>query len=120
MHPLGPLTQGLREVGLSVHLETSGAHPLTGSFDWITLSPKRNRPPCPEIYARAHELKIVVAEPSDLQWAEQQAKLMPPQVLKSLQPEWGTPEAKSLILNYILNNPGWRVSLQVHKYLGLR
>jgi organic radical activating enzyme len=120
MHNLEPLTQQLHQLGLRVHLETSGAHPFSGQFDWVTFSPKQFKPPHPSIYPHANELKIVVATEADLQWAEQQATLVNPDTLKYLQPEWNTSSSQELIFNYILQHPQWRIGLQIHKLLAVR
>ena len=120
MHDLFPLTTALKNAGLQVHLETSGAHPLTGDFDWITFSPKQFKAPHPSIYDRASELKVVVTSEYDLKWAEQQARLVPKSTLCYLQPEWNSPQSKSLIFDYILQHPQWRISLQTHKLLDIQ
>lgn len=120
LHDLTPLTEGLKEAGLRVHLETSGAHPFSGRFDWVTLSPKPFQPPQDSIYPRASELKVVVAQAEDLQWAEEQADRLPPRAVKYLQPEWNTPSSQSLVFDYVLQHPQWRIGLQVHKFLGVR
>jgi organic radical activating enzyme len=120
LHNLNDLTQALHEKGLKVHLETSGAHPLTGTFDWITLSPKPYKIPHPEIYSQASELKIIIANKDDLLWAENEAKKVLPNTLKYLQPEWNSPESQQLIFEYILQHPQWRMSLQTHKWLNIR
>ncbi|MDX1977953.1 MAG: 7-carboxy-7-deazaguanine synthase QueE [Pseudanabaenaceae cyanobacterium bins.68] len=121
MHNLLPLTRGIKEkVGIPIHLETSGAHPLSAEFNWIALSPKTFRPPHPEIYTQAHELKVVVKDAGDLDWALAQAKLVPAQIPKYLQPEWHSPDAPSLVFDFILAHPDWRLSLQTHKLLGVR
>ncbi len=121
MHDLTELTQAIADAGLRVHLETSGAYLLSGRFDWITLSPKRTLPPDPSLYDQADELKVIIADTSDLAWAEEQAKWVAPQVIKLLQPEWTVSQAKSaaLVCQYVLNHPEWQVSLQTHKYLGI-
>lgn len=120
MHDLNPLTEQLQGWGMGVHLETSGAHPFSGHFDWVTFSPKPYKIPHPSIYPHVSELKVVIATAEDLQWAEQQAIKIPPKSLKYLQPEWNTPESQSLIFNYILQHPQWRISLQMHKFLGVK
>lgn len=120
MHDLTLLTRMLRAAKLQVHLETSGAYPLSGCFDWITLSPKRNRPPEPALYALADELKVVIAGPEDLNWAELQAQAVPEATLKFLQPEWQAEQSNQLVLDYISKHPNWRMSLQTHKYIGIR
>jgi len=117
MHNLFPLTMALRQQWLRVHLETSGTHPLTGTFDWITLSPKQFNPPQTSIYGQINELKVVVAAPGDLIWAEEQAAQISPGIPKLLQPEWSTPGSQRLVIDYVLAHPDWRVSLQSHKYL---
>jgi organic radical activating enzyme len=120
MHNLQTLTDALHAVGLRVHLETSGAHPFSGEFDWVTLSPKIFKPPLPEIYSHVNELKLVVANAADLRWAEQQSALTNAQADRFLQPQWDIPESQQLIFEYILQHPQWRMSLQTHKLLGVR
>lgn len=120
MHDLTALTQQLKAAGLQVHLETSGAYPFSGTFDWVTLSPKRFKPPHPSVYPQANELKVVVADEADLTWAEQQAARVAPTVEKWLQPEWETAQSQQIVFNYVLKNPQWRVSLQTHKFLGVQ
>ncbi|MGV2829686.1 7-carboxy-7-deazaguanine synthase QueE [Myxosarcina sp. GI1(2024)] len=120
MHDLIPLTTAIKQLGMQVHLETSGAHPYSGNFDWVTFSPKQFKPPHPTIYDRASELKVVVANQQDLDWAEEQARLVSPQTVKYLQPEWNTPQSKDLVFNYVLQHPQWRMSLQTHKFLRVR
>ncbi|MBJ7898462.1 MAG: 4Fe-4S cluster-binding domain-containing protein [Cyanobacteria bacterium RI_101] len=120
LHDLGPLTAVLAQAGLRRHLETSGAYALSGRFDWITLSPKPYKPPHPSLYPQTSELKVVVAQPEDLLWAEDQSRQVPENRPRYLQPEWGTAEAPQWIADYILGRPHWRLSLQTHKYLGLR
>lgn len=121
MHDLQPLTGALHLAGLRVHLETSGAHPLSGDFDWITLSPKQFKRPIPSIYEQTCELKIVISKKNDFTWAEQQAALVPPETLRYLQPEWNTHlSSQALIFEYILQHPQWRMSLQTHKFLQVK
>ena len=120
MHDLFPFSNGLRAAGLRAHLETSGAHPFSGNFDWVTFSPKRFKPPHKSIYPQVSELKVVIANQSDLSWAEDQATKIPTDAVRLLQPEWGTPESYSLIFNYTLSHPQWRVSLQTHKFTNTR
>jgi 7-carboxy-7-deazaguanine synthase len=120
MHDLYPLTRDLKKQGLQVHLETSGAHPFSGVFDWVTFSPKTYKMPDSSIYSQVNELKIVVANSQDLAWAELQESKLSEQVIKYLQPEWNAIECKELVFNYVLQHPQWRVSLQTHKFLGVR
>lgn len=120
LHDLTALTRALHQAGLRIHLETSGVYPLSGRFDWITLSPKPHRPPHPELFSQIHELKIVVARAEDLLWAQQQAACVPPETVKLLQPEWHTPASQHLVFDYVVHHPEWRVSLQTHKFLGVQ
>lgn len=120
MHDLTCLTKQLRDAGLRVHIETSGAHPFSGEFDWVTFSPKTFKLPHESIYRHTDELKVVVVDNRDLQWAEQQAAKIAPGAVKYLQPEWSTPASQELVFKYVLQHPEWRVSLQTHKFLGVR
>ncbi|NEO87421.1 MAG: 7-carboxy-7-deazaguanine synthase QueE [Spirulina sp. SIO3F2] len=120
MHDLSLLSQALKTTGCPLHLETSGAYPLSGAFDWITLSPKPTKPPHSELYSQAHELKVVIHTETDFVWAEQQAAHVTPQIYKFLQPEWSQPRSQALVWNYVLQQPQWRVSLQTHKFLQVR
>lgn len=120
MHDLKPLTTSIKELGMKIHLETSGAHPFSGSFDWVTFSPKQFKPPHPSIYPNVSELKVVVVNKYDLRWAEQQSALVSSHTLKYLQPEWNSPKSKELIFDYVLHHPQWRISLQTHKLLQVR
>ena len=120
MHDLTDLTLELRAVGLSVHLETSGAHPLSGQFDWITLSPKRFKPPLEAIYRYVDELKVVVGDRADIDWAERAAQKAPAKAIKLLQPQWESKLGQQLVFEYVLTHPEWRVGLQTHKFLGVR
>jgi hypothetical protein len=120
LHNLGPLTQAFKEKGLRVHLETSGTHAFSGNFDWVTFSPKPFKVPDQSIYAQADELKIIIETAKDLEWAEQMAEKVSPNTLKYLQPEWNNPNSLKIILEYVLVHPQWRVSLQIHKFLGIQ
>ena len=120
MYNLYPLTLALREAGLKVNIETSGAHPLSGTYDWICLSPKKFKAPLPEICMKAHELKIIVFNKSDLKWAEEHADKVAPYCQLYLQPEWGRSEKMlPIIIDYVKQNPRWRISLQTHKYMNI-
>jgi len=120
LHNLTPLTEALHEQNLRVHLETSGAHPFSGQFDWVTFSPKPFKIPNQSIYDYVSELKVVIAQKEDFQWAENEAEKLPVDTLKFLQPEWNTKESENLIFDYVLKHPQWRVSLQTHKFLNIR
>jgi organic radical activating enzyme len=118
MHDLSGLTYLLRRAGLRTHMETSGSSPLSGSWDWITLSPKKFKEPLPELLPHANELKIVVFNKSDFDWAEKHASLVSSSCRLYLQPEWSKAAIVTpLIIHYIKNNPQWQLSLQVHKYI---
>lgn len=120
LHDLNPLTKAIKNSGWRVHLETSGAHPFSGDFDWVTFSPKRFLLPHPEIYDRVHELKIIIQSSSDLDWAETEAaKVNDREVTLFLQPEWFTKSSTQLVIDYVRRHPQWRMSLQTHKYLGI-
>lgn len=120
MHNLNELTRALKRAGLRVHVETSGSHPLTGEFDWISLSPKRFKPPLEEIYPQASELKVIVDNRLDLVWAEQAARKVSAETIKLLQPQWESANAVDLVMDYVLSHSEWRVGLQTHKFLGVR
>lgn len=120
VHPLTPITDTLRKSGIAVHLETSGAHPLSGLFDWVCLSPKRFSPPMQDYYALADELKVVVHNERDIRWAEEEAAKVRADCKLFLQPQWERVErSNELILSYIREHPKWRISVQTHKYLRL-
>ncbi|MBD1824526.1 7-carboxy-7-deazaguanine synthase QueE [Cyanobacteria bacterium FACHB-DQ100] len=120
MHDLTQLTKTLHQTGLRLHLETSGAHPFSGEFDWVTLSPKQSKPPHESVYPHADELKIVISEAADFDWAEQQSQNVRDRVLRYLQPEWSRKESLDLIFEYVRQHPEWRISLQTHKLLGVQ
>ncbi len=118
MYDMEPLTLALKSAGLRVHVETSGAHPLTGNFDWICFSPKKFKAPLEEIFLEADELKIIVYNKSDFDWAETYAKEMNAKCRLLLQPEWGREkEVLPMMIDYVKSNPQWQISLQTHKYM---
>ncbi len=120
MHDLTALCNALHKAGFKTHIETSGAHPLSGDLDWVTLSPKKFKAPLPAAVAAADELKIVVYHKSDFQWAEFHASGVGPECKLYLQPEWSKREAITpLIIEYIKQNPQWQLSLQTHKYINI-
>ena len=117
---LDPLTTGLREMGLRTHLETSGAYPLSGSWDWVCLSPKKQRPVHPSVISVASELKVVVYNKDDLRFAAAQASTVSQSCHLFLQPEWSRhQQLMPLIIDYLTKNEPWRLSLQTHKYINL-
>lgn len=121
MYDLKPLTDALRENNLLCYIETSGAYPLTGDWDWICVSPKKFKAPLPEILQQADELKVIVYNNSDFDWGEKNAEMINDNCLLYLQPEYSVNE-KILpqIIDYVKTNKRWRISLQTHKYLGVR
>ena len=120
MYGLDELTDSLRREGFATNLETSGSHPVTGTWDWICLSPKKFKPPLPGILLKANELKIIVFNRSDFIWAEKYASMMSPGCKLYLQPEWDKAGIVTpLIVDYIKNNPQWELSLQIHKYINV-
>lgn len=120
MHDLTELTAQLHHAGLQTHIETSGSSPLSGQWDWITLSPKKFKDPLPEILPHAGELKIVVYNKSDFAWATKWAAQVSAHCQLYLQPEWSKASAVTpLIIDYIKANPQWQLSLQIHKYINV-
>ena len=120
IYNLDYLTAGLQRAGIKTFIETSGAYPLSGKWDWICLSPKKFKAPLPEILPLADELKIVVFNPSDFDWAEQHAAWVSPACKLYLQPEWEKAAVVTpLIIEYIKQNPKWELSLQIHKYINV-
>ena len=120
LHQLDALTNALHAAVFETNIETSGSSPLSGHWDWICLSPKKFKAPLDEVIVKAHELKVVVFNKHDFEWAEKYAALVNPSCKLFLQPEWDkAAEMTPLILDYIQANPQWRLSLQVHKYLNI-
>lgn len=120
MWNLDPLTQALKEAGLQVNMETSGAYELSGTFDWICLSPKKKMLPKQSVYDAAHELKVIIYNKHDFIFAEEQAAKVNKDAILFLQTEWGkSEEMLPLIIEYVKQNPKWRISLQTHKYLDI-
>ncbi len=119
LHNLEALTICLKNIGVQTHIETSGSSPISGTLDWVTLSPKRFKKPVEEIYSCVDELKVVVLTKKDLAWAEEHAAKCPPNTRLLLQPEWETAKAMPLIVDYVKQHPKWGISLQTHKYLNV-
>lgn len=120
LHDLTALTEALQQNNLKTHIETSGSSPLSGSWDWITLSPKKFKAPLLENMPYANELKIVVFNSSDFAWAEKWAALTSPSCKLYLQPEWSRAAAVTpLLVDYIKAHPQWQLSLQTHKYINV-
>jgi organic radical activating enzyme len=114
------LTNQLKVKGLQIHIETSGAYPLTGTWDWICLSPKKLKLPTEEIYKKADELKMIIYNKDDFRFAEEQALKVGKDCILYLQPEWSRRDKMiPEIVDYVMANPKWKVSLQTHKYLNI-
>ena len=120
MWNMNPLTKALKNLGKKTHIETSGAYPLTGVWDWVCLSPKKAKPPIEDAYNHAHELKIIIYNNHDFKFAEQEAEKVNKNAILYLQPEWGKREKMMpLMVDFVKKNPKWRISLQTHKFLDI-
>jgi len=118
LHKLDPLTTALKTAGFQTHIETSGSSPLSGQWDWICLSPKKFKFPLEESVAAASELKVVVFNKSDIEWAESFEKRVSPNCKLYLQPEWDKADTMTpLAIDYIKAHPHWELSAQLHKYI---
>jgi organic radical activating enzyme len=118
LYNLSYLCETLKNNDIQLYLETSGSEPVSGIWDWICVSPKRNHPPLQNVLLQANELKVVICNETDFLWAEENAKYVNKNCYLFLQPEW----SKRIIMipkivDYILKNPQWRISLQSHKYM---
>lgn len=120
MYDMSALTATLKNDGFQLNVETSGAHPFSGSWDWVCLSPKKFKAPLPEWYQHANELKVIIYNQSDFKWAEEHASKINSNCKLLLQPEWSKQEKMtSLIVDYVKEHPKWQISLQTHKYLNI-
>jgi 7-carboxy-7-deazaguanine synthase len=120
MHDLTQLTAALQAEGFETNIETSGAHPLSGSWNWICLSPKKFKAPLPSVVPFANELKVVIFNKSDFEWAEKYAALVSPNCKLYLQPEWDKAALVTpMMIEYIKQHPQWELSLQIHKYINV-
>lgn len=120
MHSLNDLTNALHSNGIRTHIETSASSPLSGEWDWLCVSPKKFKTPLPAIVAEADELKVVVFNRSDFDWAESHARLVKPGCKLYLQPEWDkASEMLPLMIDYVKKHPQWEISLQIHKYMNI-
>jgi organic radical activating enzyme len=118
LYPLDYLTERLREACVKTMVETSGAYDLTGKWDWVCLSPKKQSPPLQQNLNRADELKVIIQKEEDLKWAEENASKVNPECLLFLQPEWSKrDEIMDTLTNYVMTNNQWSISLQAHKYM---
>lgn len=120
MHNLDALCKALKKEGYINWIETSGAYPLSGQWDWICVSPKKFKPALKEVLQQAHELKIIVFNQSDFKWAEKHASEVSNTCQLFLQPEWSKEkEILPLVIEYAKTHPQWRISLQTHKYMSI-
>lgn len=120
MHNLTDLTAQLKAKGIRTNIETSGAYPLTGQWDWICVSPKRFKLPKDECLKAAHELKVIIWHRNDLRFAEEYAAKVGEQCMLFLQPEWSEEdEVLPMIVEYVKENQKWKISLQIHKYMNI-
>ena len=120
LHNLDLLTSALHQSGFEINIETSGSSCMSGSFDWVCLSPKKFKAPLPEVIAIANELKVIIFNKHDFDWAETYAKQVPATCKLYLQPEWDKKEIVTpIIVEYIKKNPQWQFSLQIHKYINV-
>ncbi|HEX5742972.1 MAG TPA: 7-carboxy-7-deazaguanine synthase QueE [Flavobacteriaceae bacterium] len=114
------LTSELKNIGIKTHIETSGAYPLSGIWNWICLSPKKTKLPLENIYLKANELKIIIQNKHDFKFAEAESLKVSASCELYLQPEWSKRELMTpLIVDYVMRNPQWKISLQTHKYLNI-
>ncbi len=118
IYPLEYLTGTLQNAGIELYIETSGAYPLSGKWNWLCLSPKKKSPPRREIFPLAHELKVIIQQVEDFSWAEENAALVKSECMLYLQPEWSRyDEILPEIVAYVKKNIRWRISLQAHKFM---
>lgn len=121
LYNLLPLCIELKKINLKIYLETSGSSSIIGIFDWITVSPKKNKPPLEDSLLKASELKVVIGNPEDFTWAETNKSRVEKGCRLYLQPEWNNIETMlTPIVDYALKNPEWSVSMQVHKYMNIK
>ena len=120
MYDLTALTSSLRSKGIRTNIETSGAYPITGTWDWVCLSPKKFKAPHSSVPPLANELKVIVYNQSDFSWAEEYEKSVSPGCELFLQPEWSREkEMLPAIIDYVKRHPRWKISLQIHKYMNI-
>ena len=120
MYDMKELTLALHKKNKRTHIETSGAYPLTGEWDWICVSPKKFKAPLPDILPLANELKVIVYNKTDLEWAEKYAMQVSDNCYLFLQPEWSRKnEMMPVITDYVKQHPEWNISIQIHKYMNI-
>lgn len=120
LYNLDYFTSELKKNKIETFIETSGAHTMSGSWDWVCLSPKQQNPPLDENYLKANELKVIIQSQHDFEWAEKNARKVRENTYLYLQPEWSNvKEILPIIIDYVKQNPVWQISLQAHKYMGI-
>jgi 7-carboxy-7-deazaguanine synthase len=118
IYPMDYLTEQLHINKIEAYIETSGAYEMSGNWDWICLSPKKNSPPKPNIFKLANELKVIITDRNDIEWAEKNAAKVSSSCLLFLQPEWSKhAQITPMIIDYVKENKRWRISLQAHKFM---
>ena len=114
------ITKQLVENNIQVYLETSGAYSLSGSFNWICLSPKKTMKPLNKIYSLTDELKVIISNKNDFKWAIKHKENVKPSCKLYLQPEWSKKDSiLPIIIDFVTKNPEWTISLQAHKYMNI-
>ena len=120
MYDLDSLTNALKKANFQTNIETSGVYQMSGIWDWVCFSPKKFKEPHPGIYQAADELKVIVYNKSDFAFAEKHASLVNQNCVLLLQPEWSKQSVMlPQIIEYVKQNPQWKVSLQTHKYMDI-
>lgn len=120
LYNLEYLTEQFKRRAIQTFIETSGAYLLSGTWDWVCLSPKKTSVPLQKNFTKANELKIIVYNNNDFEWAEKNAEQVDPNCKLFLQPEWSrSKEMIPLIVDYVMANPKWNVSLQTHKFMNI-
>lgn len=120
MHNLEPLCAGIKKLGKRTHIETAATNPLTGDFDWVCVSPKKFKAALPSEIQKADELKVIIFNKSDFEWAKEFEAQTKSDCALTVQPEWSKQDKlMPQIIEFVENHPNWRLSLQTHKYLGI-
>ncbi|MBA4853613.1 4Fe-4S cluster-binding domain-containing protein [Emticicia sp. BO119] len=120
MYNLNALTLALKQAGFQTNIETSGVYAMSGVWDWVCFSPKKFKVPHKSIYSIANELKVIVYNKSDFAFAEKYANVVREDCILLLQPEWSKQsQMLPVIIDYVKENPKWRVSLQTHKFMDI-
>lgn len=120
MYDLTELTQKLKLNNIEIALETSGCYELIGEIDWYCFSPKKFKAPNTQAYSLASELKVIISHPSDFEWANSHAEKVNDDCKLYLQVEWSKKERfLPLIIEYVKNNPQWKISTQTHKIMNI-